>query len=328
LPGLHICFRSPSVSAGPNKTMASLASPTYATLASVSVLRQNRHVGCPLGPRRIESPWDRKSSIDVACEPPKGQVRSRWRRSPSPSPACRRRSGTPAGADRGRPSRRALYATLPSSRRRVLDRQLAVLAHPDGDQQRDRGCLAVEPDVDHCAVEDQSDDRLVSQRSAVPSFPVGLYLPPHPADGVLADRRRTARRARGERGGCWYRRNRSTRSARRRPSCAAGKPQSLALPLARRAIIGLEAGARHRDLGRSEGPHERARPTAPVAATPAAMPSLASLAVDRRAHRGRARATSSSVLIIVSMKSRPDRADRFRSGQTSRRRDKPPSRRP
>src|SRR6201988_3908072 len=57
----------------------------------------------------------------------------------------------------------------------ILDRQqhlLAVLAHPEHDQQHDRGGLAVEPDPHHRAVEDQADDRFRRERAGIPATPM------------------------------------------------------------------------------------------------------------------------------------------------------------
>src|SRR5258707_1243302 len=59
----------------------------------------------------------------------------------------------------------------------LLDRQehfLAVLAHPDDDQQRDGSGFAVEPHTNYGAVEDQPNDRLVGQRAGIPRVPVAL----------------------------------------------------------------------------------------------------------------------------------------------------------
>jgi len=63
---------------------------------------------------------------------------------------------------------------LPGLTSHILDGQqhlLAVLAHPEHDQEHDRGSLSVEPNPHHGAIEDQADDRLVSQRAGVPSIP-------------------------------------------------------------------------------------------------------------------------------------------------------------
>ena len=146
----------------------------------------------------------------------------------------------------------------------VLDREqhlLAVRAHADDDEQRDRGRLAVEPDAHHGAVEDQPHDRLLGQRAGVPGVPVALHLAPDPADRVLADRaaeqgaERPAHPARIGAGevGAGDQRVGGERAA------LIG-PQRLALPLRRLAIGGVQPGARHRDLGLAEGARQRARP--------------------------------------------------------------------
>jgi hypothetical protein len=72
-----------------------------------------------------------------------------------------------------------------------LDREqdlLAVGAHADDHQQRDRGRLAVKPHPHHSAVEDQSHDRFLGQRARIPGVPVAFHLAPHPADRVFAHR--------------------------------------------------------------------------------------------------------------------------------------------
>src|SRR6516164_4280365 len=54
----------------------------------------------------------------------------------------------------------------------IVDRPqhlLAVLTHPEHDQQRDRGGLAVEPDPHHRSVEDQADDRFLGERAGIPA---------------------------------------------------------------------------------------------------------------------------------------------------------------
>src|SRR5262249_12886953 len=73
----------------------------------------------------------------------------------------------------------------------TLDREqhfLTVRTYAEDNQQRYRGRLAVEPDPDHSAVEDQSHDRLFGQRAGIPGVPVALHLAPQPANRVLADR--------------------------------------------------------------------------------------------------------------------------------------------
>src|SRR6185437_1440564 len=66
----------------------------------------------------------------------------------------------------------------------ALDREqhlLAVRAHAEDNEQRDRGRLAVEPHPNDGAVEDQARDRLLGQRAGVPGIPVALHLAPRPA---------------------------------------------------------------------------------------------------------------------------------------------------
>ena len=160
----------------------------------------------------------------------------------------------------------------------ALDREqhlLAVLAHAEDDEQRDRGRLAVEPDPHHGAVEDQPHDRLLGERAGVPGLPVALHLPPYPAHRVLADRaaeqgcERAADPARvgaGEIGAGDQR-----VGSKRAPLVG---PQRLALPLRRLAVGGVEPGARDRDLDPAEGSHQRPRrwpcrwPVAPIAPSP------------------------------------------------------------
>src|SRR6202022_1979813 len=70
----------------------------------------------------------------------------------------------------------------------ALDREqhlLAVRAHAEDNEERDRGRLAVEPHANDGAVEDQTRDRLLGQRAGVPGVPVALHLAPRPAHRVL-----------------------------------------------------------------------------------------------------------------------------------------------
>src|SRR2546423_8325098 len=70
----------------------------------------------------------------------------------------------------------------------VLDREqhlLAVLAHADDDKQRDRGGLAIEPDANDGAVEDEPYDRLGGESTRAPGGPNAFFLSPDPAHGVL-----------------------------------------------------------------------------------------------------------------------------------------------
>src|SRR4029450_12848722 len=73
----------------------------------------------------------------------------------------------------------------------ALDREhhlLAVRAHAEDNEQRDRGRLAVEPHANDGAVEDQAHDRLPGPRAAVPGIPIALHLAPGSAHRVLAHR--------------------------------------------------------------------------------------------------------------------------------------------
>jgi hypothetical protein len=73
-------------------------------------------------------------------------------------------------------------------------------------------------------------------------------------------RRRTRPRAPGGPGGCWSRQNRRRRSARRPVWCAGWVgPNGRVLPLGRLAVLALDTGARHGDLGFSERARQRAR---------------------------------------------------------------------
>ena len=206
----------------------------------------------------------------------------------------------------------------------ALDREqhlLAVLAHADDNEQRDRGRLAVEPDPDDGAVEDQPDDRLIGERAGVPGIPVALHLPPHPAHRVLADRaaeqgcERAADPARvgaGEIG-----RGDQRVGGQRAPLVG---PQRLALPLPGRAIGGVEASARHGDLGRTECPRQGTR----AAAVP--VPGCAGIASSPHSGAGVAWAGQNSVELgpdhPLDETREPGRAARSRSDRTNRRKDR------
>src|ERR1700687_4382539 len=62
---------------------------------------------------------------------------------------------------------------------------LAVRAHAENNEERDRGRLAVEPHANDGAVEDQAHNRILGQRAGVPGIPTALHLAPRPAHGVL-----------------------------------------------------------------------------------------------------------------------------------------------
>jgi hypothetical protein len=139
----------------------------------------------------------------------------------------------------------------------------AVLAHADHHKKRDRGRLAVEPHAHHRAVEDQPHDRLGGEITLVPGVPVRLHLPPHPADHVLADalgEHRRQRPAHPARVGAGQIGRRDQRVGSERAALVGAKPS--ALPLARCAVLAVEAGPGHRDLGRPEGAGQTARATA------------------------------------------------------------------
>src|SRR3982074_1580947 len=61
------------------------------------------------------------------------------------------------------------------------------------DQQRNRSLLSVEPHAHHRPVEDQPDDRLIGEQTAIPTAPTPP-CPPNPADRVLP---------RGAAAACW-----------------------------------------------------------------------------------------------------------------------------
>src|SRR5213080_2784520 len=70
----------------------------------------------------------------------------------------------------------------------TMESASAVGAHTDDNEQRDGGCLAVEPHAHHGAVENDAHDRFLAQRAGIPRIPVALHLAPDPAYHVLADR--------------------------------------------------------------------------------------------------------------------------------------------
>src|SRR5512133_4076857 len=63
--------------------------------------------------------------------------------------------------ENGAPRRARLAAHILGSQQHLL----AVLAHPEHDQEHDRGGLPVEPDPYHGAIQDQADDRLLGERA-------------------------------------------------------------------------------------------------------------------------------------------------------------------
>src|SRR4029077_3075260 len=102
-------------------------------------------------------------------------------------------------AEHRAPGLGALAAHAPDREQHLL----AVRAQTKHHEQRDRGRLAVEPHAHDGAVEDQSYDRLLGQRTAVPDVPVALHLAPGSAHRVLANRPAEQSRQRATPGVCW-----------------------------------------------------------------------------------------------------------------------------
>src|ERR1700685_1193017 len=146
----------------------------------------------------------------------------------------------------------------------LFDRQkhlLAVLAHPDDDEQRDGSGFAIEPHAHHGAVENQPHDRLLGQRAGIPCVPVALHLAPDPAHRVLANlsAKYTAKRTpHAARIGASKIRTGDQRVGS--PGAALIIPQHLALPFRRLAAGTVQTGAWHRDLGLPERARQRANP--------------------------------------------------------------------
>src|ERR1700680_2798892 len=146
----------------------------------------------------------------------------------------------------------------------LLDRQehfLAVLAHPDDDEQRDGSGFAVEPHTNHGAVENQAHNRLIRQRAGIPRVPVALHLAPYPAHRVLAylSAKYAAKcAAHAAPIGAGQIRARDQRVGSQRAALIF--PQRLALPLRRLAVGSVQPGAWHRDLGLPERAGQRAYP--------------------------------------------------------------------
>src|SRR5262249_2676582 len=111
------------------------------------------------------------------------------------------------------------------------------------------------------AVEDEADDRLVSERSGIPCGPVALHLAPYSAHGVFAH---AARKQRGQRptnpacvsSGQIAARNQCI-SCQRTPLIGAKRT---APPFGRRAIRLLKPGARNCDLRLAERASQRPLP--------------------------------------------------------------------
>jgi hypothetical protein len=140
---------------------------------------------------------------------------------------------------------------------------LPILTHPDHHQERDRGGLLVEPDSDDSAVEDQPDDRLVGERALVPGLPVSLHLAPDPADRVLADGSAEQGGKRPAHPPGVGARQISGRDQRiRRLGAPLISPERPAAPLGGGAILGVQAGPWHGNLGLTKGAGQAAAATA------------------------------------------------------------------
>ena len=127
--------------------------------------------------------------------------------------------------------------------------------------------MSVEPHAHHRPVEDQPDDRLIGERTVIPSVPIALYLAPNPADRVLPH------------GAAEQSRERPAHPARVGPGKIGAGDQRVGpfgtplvgrngrvLPLGRLAIRGFEPAPGHAHRHRSEGSHQSALPMAvPVA---------------------------------------------------------------
>jgi hypothetical protein len=75
--------------------------------------------------------------------------------------------------------------------------------------------------------------------------------------------------------GCWCRPGSSWRSARRSPTCGAGRSQHRAFPFARPAVGGAQSGAGHRDFDLPKGAQQRAPAAAMTVARDLSLPTLA-----------------------------------------------------
>src|ERR1700730_7700762 len=107
--------------------------------------------------------------------PPRSRATSSSARPAPPAPARL--------VDEPPPGRLALPAHALDCEKNLL----AVLPYAQRDQQRNRRRLSVEPHARHRPVEDQPGDRLIGERTAIPSVPIALCLAPNPADRVLPD---------------------------------------------------------------------------------------------------------------------------------------------
>src|SRR6516164_8780840 len=145
----------------------------------------------------------------------------------------------------------------------ALDREqhlLAVGAHPDDDEQRDRSRFAVEPHPHNGAVENEPYDRLIGERAGAPGLPIALHLAPNTAHRVLTDRtpeQRSERTAYAAGVGAGKIAAGDQRVGRERATLIGS--QRVAFPLCGFAFRSIEPSAGHLELQLPEGPQQRAR---------------------------------------------------------------------
>ena len=184
------------------------------------------------------------AALDSHVRPQRRQRLFEARRAVDDDQFRRRQSAADEVVEQCAPGRLALAA-------HALDRQqhlLAVGAHAERDEQRDRGCFSVEPDTRDRPVEDQPHDRLLGERARIPGVPVFLRLAPDAADHVLADRpgkHRVQRAAHAA--GVGPREIGPGDQGVRRPGAALVGAQRTAAPLAGLAVLAGQPSPRHGD---------------------------------------------------------------------------------
>ena len=137
---------------------------------------------------------------------------------------------------------------------------LAVGAHPDDDEQRDRSRFAVEPHPHNGAVENEAYDRLIGERAGAPGLPIALHLAPNTAHRVLTDRtpeQRSERTPHAAGVGAGKIAAGDQRVGRERATLIGS--QRVAFPLGGLAFRSIEPSAGHLELQLPEGPQQRAR---------------------------------------------------------------------